>query len=99
MNNELILKIKENIYKKLESLIGTKLVTDDSVDNNIYTVYRKIIVDEFRKYEDELSEMTNEDYIDLVYKLHFIVGENRIIEDITVVFKSPDFIADYQEIE
>ncbi len=97
MNSELIRKIKEDIYKKLESFIGTKFVVGQSTDDNIYMNYRKVIIDEFRKYE--LSEIADNDYIDIVYKLHFTIDENRIIQDVTVVFKSPDFIADYEEIE
>lgn len=99
MNSELIRKIKEDIYKKLESFIGTKFVVGQSTDDNIYMNYRKVIIDEFRKYEYELSEIADNDYIDIVYKLHFTIDENRIIQDVTVVFKSPDFIADYEEIE
>lgn len=100
MNTELIREIKEEIYKKLESFIGTALPRPQSVDDNtIYDRYRKTIMNEFYKYEHEFRKTTDKDYIDFLYKIDFTIGENRIIEDIEVIFEAPECIADIKEIK
>lgn len=91
MNTELIREVKEIIYKKLESFIGTEL---DNTDE--YRKYRKIVLEEWEKHP-ELFE--NRDDTELMYNLTFTTSEGRMIDDITISFKSPECIADYKEIE
>lgn len=44
-------------------------------------------------------ELFEDDETDLLYNLTFLVGKDRLIEDITIYFKLPECIADMKEIE